>query len=136
VRRRSNISDRELQRRAFKRAMSIPHFCELYDIGRTTANQEIKEGRLRARKVRRRTLIGSDDAEAWWLASPTLNEAASLTAVSGPQAASDASVRFEDTALVQSGEGEPDTPKTHQPSRRRAKTIERVRCARMSKSGS
>ena len=41
----SKISEREGQRRAGQRAMSIRAFCETYDIGRTKANEEIKEGR-------------------------------------------------------------------------------------------
>jgi excisionase family DNA binding protein len=64
--------------------MSIRDFCERYNVGRTTVHQEIKEGRLQARKAGRRTLIGSDDAETWWLALPTLDVAASVAA-STPQ---------------------------------------------------
>jgi hypothetical protein len=54
--------------------MSIRVFCERYDVGRTKANEEIGEGRLRARKAGRRTLIGEDDAEEWWCSLPTMNE--------------------------------------------------------------
>ena len=72
MRRRPNISDREHQRRASQRAWSIRDFCKRYNVGRTTANQEIKEGKLKAKKVRRRTLIGDDDAEEWWLALPAI----------------------------------------------------------------
>ena len=40
------ISEAERQRRALQRAMSIEQFCERYEIGRTTAYAEIKEGRF------------------------------------------------------------------------------------------
>jgi excisionase family DNA binding protein len=52
--------------RAERRAYDIPEFCEAYRIGRTTAYAEIAAGRLRARKVGRRRLIGVNDAEEWW----------------------------------------------------------------------
>ncbi|HEY5126774.1 MAG TPA: helix-turn-helix domain-containing protein [Bradyrhizobium sp.] len=45
--------------------MSVAEFCERYGPGRTTAYQEIQAGRLRARKVGRRTIITEDDAEEW-----------------------------------------------------------------------
>jgi hypothetical protein len=60
-----NISDRELERRARQRAMSIAEFCEQYGPGRTSAYEEIKSGRLRARKIGKRTVITTDDAEEW-----------------------------------------------------------------------
>jgi excisionase family DNA binding protein len=89
--------------------MSIHDFCQRYNVGRTKVHQEIKEGRLKARKVGRRTLIGDDDAQAWWLALPTLNEAldeaASLTAISAPKAARNASGPFEDTPMVPPTDG-------------------------------
>jgi excisionase family DNA binding protein len=48
-----------------KRAYSINEFCNVYDLGRTKAYQEIKSGRLRAVKVGTRTIIRADDAEQW-----------------------------------------------------------------------
>jgi len=45
--------------------MSISAFCIRYDIGRTTVYEEIKQGRLRALKCGKRTIITVDDAEAW-----------------------------------------------------------------------
>jgi hypothetical protein len=48
---RTNISERERQRRAWQRAMSVQAFCERYDIGRTKAYEEINAGRLKARNV-------------------------------------------------------------------------------------
>jgi excisionase family DNA binding protein len=58
------ISEAERQRHAL-RAMTIDEFCERYRIGRTTAYTEIKEGRLRARKCGKRTIITDDDSEDW-----------------------------------------------------------------------
>ena len=45
--------------------MSMAEFCERYGIGRTKAYEELNCGRLRGRKVGRRTLIAEDDAEEW-----------------------------------------------------------------------
>jgi excisionase family DNA binding protein len=47
------------------RAFSIDEFCRRYGIGRTTAYAEIAAGRLRRRKVGKRSVITEDDAEAW-----------------------------------------------------------------------
>jgi excisionase family DNA binding protein len=47
------------------RAFSIDEFCRRYGIGRTTSYAEIAAGRLRCRKVGKRSLITEDDAEAW-----------------------------------------------------------------------
>ena len=58
-------SKAERQRRASQRGLSIGEFCERYGPGRTTAYQEIKAGRLRARKCGKRTIIAEDDAERW-----------------------------------------------------------------------
>jgi hypothetical protein len=57
------ISKAKEQRRARQRAMSLTEFCGGYNVGRTTAYQEIKAGRLRARKCGKRTIITEDDAE-------------------------------------------------------------------------
>lgn len=65
-------SEPERQRRALKRAMSIDEFCERYGIGRTTAYEEIKEGRLRARKCGKRTIITDDDGDDWLLRLPVI----------------------------------------------------------------
>ena len=59
------ISEAEWQRRARQRAMSISQFCQDYDTGRTRAYEEIRSGRLRARKNGKRTIITEDDAEDW-----------------------------------------------------------------------
>ena len=54
------------KRRGFRqRGMSIAAFCERYGPGRTKAYEEIRSGRLRARKMGKRTIITEDDAEDW-----------------------------------------------------------------------
>ena len=72
---RTNVSEREHQRRAWRGAMSVQAFCERYDIGRTKAYEEINAGRLKARKAGRRTIITADDAEDWLSRLPGLQEA-------------------------------------------------------------
>jgi excisionase family DNA binding protein len=62
-------------RRALKGAMSIAQFCERYNTGRTKAYEEIKSGRLRARKVGKRTIITEDDAEHWLEELPVIEVA-------------------------------------------------------------
>ena len=66
------ISDVERHRRTLQRAMSIEQFCQRYDIGRTSAYAEIREGRLRARKRGRRTIIADDDADNWLQRLPVM----------------------------------------------------------------
>ena len=48
-----------------KRAFSIPEVCQISSIGRTRLYGEIKEGRLRAVKCGRRTLIRAADLNDW-----------------------------------------------------------------------
>ena len=48
-----------------ERAISIEEFCRRYSLGRTKVYEEIKLGRLRARKIGRRTIVTQDDAENW-----------------------------------------------------------------------
>jgi hypothetical protein len=59
------ISERELHRQAQQRAMSLVQFCQRYGPGRTKAYGELKSGRLRGRKIGRRTVITEEDAEDW-----------------------------------------------------------------------
>jgi excisionase family DNA binding protein len=66
------MTDRERQRRARQRAMSIAEFCEQYGLGRTKTYEELKSGRLRARKIGKRTIITEDDAEDWLLRLPVI----------------------------------------------------------------
>jgi excisionase family DNA binding protein len=61
----NEISDTDRRHRPRPRAMSIEEFCDLYGPGRTKAYEEIKSGRLRARKIGKRTIITLDDAEDW-----------------------------------------------------------------------
>ena len=68
----AEISDRERQRRTRRRAMSINEFCQYYGIGRTTAYAEIRQGRLRGRKIGKRTIVTEDDAEAWLRLLPVI----------------------------------------------------------------
>jgi hypothetical protein len=67
----TNILNAEQQQPALRRAMSVPEFCQRYGPGKTSAYQEIQAGRLRARKVGRRTIITQDDAEDWLRRLPT-----------------------------------------------------------------
>jgi excisionase family DNA binding protein len=71
---RPNISDRESQRRASQRAMTVRCFCESVGIGRTRFYREVKAGRLRVRKVGRRTIVTSDDADQWLNRLPAINQ--------------------------------------------------------------
>jgi hypothetical protein len=65
----------ELQRRAWQRAMSVRVFCESVGIGRTRFYQEVKSGRLKVRKIGRRTIVTVGDAEEWLDNLPVLQEA-------------------------------------------------------------
>ena len=47
------------------RAFGIEEFCRRFGVGRTKVYDELKLGRLRARKIGRRTIITADDAEGW-----------------------------------------------------------------------
>ncbi len=53
------------------KAYSVSEFCRQYSIGRTTVYTEVKAGRLRLRKAGKRSLIASEDAEAWIDSLPT-----------------------------------------------------------------
>ena len=55
-----------------RRGMSVQEFCHQYGLGRTRAYEELKVGRLRARKSGRRTIITEDDAEEWLKSLPAL----------------------------------------------------------------
>lgn len=48
-----------------KLAYSVAEFCELVGLGRTGAFREIRDQRLRAVKVGRRTLIPAEEVKAW-----------------------------------------------------------------------
>ena len=53
-----------------RRGYSIAIFCEIYDVCRSKAYQEIAAGRLKARKAGRRTIIAAEDAEDWFAKLP------------------------------------------------------------------
>ena len=65
-------SEFEHGQRARQRAMSIAEFSENYNIGRTKAYEELKSGRLRGRKIGKRTIITEDDAEEWLRRLPVI----------------------------------------------------------------
>jgi hypothetical protein len=52
-------------------AYSVNRFCKDFGIGRSLAYREIAAGRLRIRKVGRRTLIAGSDAVSWFEALPS-----------------------------------------------------------------
>lgn len=56
--------------------MSIDEFCQRYGPGRTKAYEELKSGRLRERKIGKRTIIAEDDAEDWLRRLPTIESGA------------------------------------------------------------
>jgi excisionase family DNA binding protein len=68
----TGISEKERERRARQRALSIRQFSEIYNIGRTKVYEELKSGRLRGRKIGRHTIILEDDAEDWLRRLPTV----------------------------------------------------------------
>lgn len=47
------------------RALSIEDFCRAVSLGRTRVFAEIKQGKLKVRKVGRRTLIPVEEMERW-----------------------------------------------------------------------
>jgi hypothetical protein len=51
----SIVPDREQQRRGLHRALSVAQFSEDYGVGRTKIYEELKSGRLRGRKIGKRT---------------------------------------------------------------------------------
>ena len=58
---RSTCAKEEPQRRGYR----VIEFCQAFGISRSQAYIEIAEGRLKIRKVGRRTLIAAEDAEEW-----------------------------------------------------------------------
>jgi hypothetical protein len=74
-----SVSENEWQRRAPQRAMSIARFSEDYAVGRTKIYEELKSGRLRGRKIGKRTIISRDDAESWLQCLPIMAVAKTTT---------------------------------------------------------
>ena len=58
-----------------KRAYRIEEFCNRFGVGRTKVYEELKLGRLRGRKIGRRTIIAEDDAESWLRRLPSMKMA-------------------------------------------------------------
>lgn len=54
-----------------KQALTCREVCRLTGLGRTKVNEEMREGRLRARKVGSRTLILAEDLDAWLESLPS-----------------------------------------------------------------
>jgi len=63
-----------------KAALSVEDFCKSYSVGKTTAYEEISNGRLHAVKVGRRTLIPESSAAAWLKAQPSISAASERAA--------------------------------------------------------
>jgi hypothetical protein len=55
---------------AQRRMMSLREFCGTYAIGRTKALEEIEAKRLLARRLGRKILVSTIDAEDWAAALP------------------------------------------------------------------
>lgn len=59
-----------------KVAYAMSEFCDLYGISRSLAYNELRAGRLTARKIGRRTVILKADADAWLTSLPVRGAAA------------------------------------------------------------
>lgn len=55
-----------------REAYAVREFCARYGICRQTFYDEIKRGRIRARKLGKKTIILKSDAEAWATSLPEL----------------------------------------------------------------
>jgi excisionase family DNA binding protein len=55
-----------------REAYAVREFCARYGICRQTFYDEIKRGRIRARKLGKKTIILKSDAEAWAASLPEL----------------------------------------------------------------
>lgn len=53
-----------------ERVFSVQEFCKRYGIGRSSAYEEIRAGRLKCRKLGARTLVPQDAAEEWLASLP------------------------------------------------------------------
>ncbi len=52
-------------------AMTVKQFLEWVHISRSTFYKEVRAGRIKLRKVGRRSLVAREDAEAWLSNLPT-----------------------------------------------------------------
>jgi len=57
------------------RVYSVKDFLREFSISRAKFYEEIKRGKIRARKIGRKTVVAREDAEAWLSASPVLDTA-------------------------------------------------------------
>ncbi len=57
-------------------AFTIESFASAHNLGRNTVLEELSSGRLKARKVKSRTIITAEDAAAWRESLPLRGEAA------------------------------------------------------------
>jgi len=71
---KTRILQTERERRERQRALSINEFSRAYGIGRSKIYEELTSGRLRGRKVGKRTIITEVDAEDWLQCLPTVSE--------------------------------------------------------------
>jgi hypothetical protein len=55
-----------------RRALTIAEFLHSYRIGRTRFYEEVAAGRLRLRKLGKKSLVSLDDAEKWLASLPTV----------------------------------------------------------------
>lgn len=53
-------------------ALSVRDFCNTFGVSRTTFYEELKTGRLSARKIGRKTLVLVADAERWAQSLPRI----------------------------------------------------------------
>jgi hypothetical protein len=65
-----------LQLNAAQGADRPEEFCKRYNIGQTKLFEEIKSGRLKAKKLGRATLISRTEGERWFNALPDMIDAA------------------------------------------------------------
>jgi excisionase family DNA binding protein len=55
-----------------REAFAVREFCDRYGICRATFYDEVKRGRIKARKLGKKTLVLKSDAEAWAASLPEL----------------------------------------------------------------
>ena len=55
-----------------REAFAVSEFCDRYGICRDTFYQEVRRGRLRARKLGMKTIVLRADADAWVATMPAL----------------------------------------------------------------
>jgi excisionase family DNA binding protein len=59
-----------------KEAFAVREFCARYGICRQTFYDEVRRGRIKAKKLGKKTVILRSDAEAWASSLPSLDLAA------------------------------------------------------------